>query len=101
MLRNLNSLAIAAARRTVRSVTKKNQMQILFLSLVKAFSGVVGFAQETLQIDVSDDGKAVSLRLNGSSAQRLEVTPNIIDDIIAFDEVVSISLFGTSTLGLD
>lgn len=58
-------------------------------------------AQETLQVDFSDDGKAVSLRLNGSSAKRIEVTPNIIDDILAFDEVVSLSLFGTSTTDAD
>ncbi len=84
-----------------RSVTKQNPMQTYCLSLVIAFSSVVCFAQETLQIDVSDDGKAVSLRLNGSSAKRVKVTLKIIDDILAFDEVVSLSLFGTSTTDAD
>ncbi|MFN6161035.1 MAG: hypothetical protein ACK6DC_08565 [Planctomycetota bacterium] len=76
-------------------------MQTYFLSLVIAFSGVFCFAQETLHIDVSNDGKAVSLRLNGGSGKRVEVTPKIIDDILAFDEVVSLSLFGTSTTDAD
>ncbi len=76
-------------------------MQTCLLSLVIAFGGVVCLGQETLQIDVSDEGKVVSLRLNGSSAKRVEVTPEIIDDILAFDEVVSLSLFGTSTTDAD
>ena len=76
-------------------------MKTYFLSLVLAFSGAVCFAQGTLQIDVSDAGGAVSLRLNGSSAKRIEVTPNIVDDILAFDDVVSLSLFGTSTTDAD
>ena len=76
-------------------------MQTYFLSLVIAFSGVVCFAQETLQIDVSDEGKAVSLRLNGTSGTRVVVTQDTIDDILAFDDVVSLSLFGTSTTDAD
>lgn len=36
-------------------------MQTYFLSFVLAFSGVVCFAQETLQIDVSDGGKTERL----------------------------------------
>lgn len=76
-------------------------MQTYFLSLVIAFSGVVSIAQETLQIDVFDDGKTVLLRFNGSFAKSLEVTPNLIDEILAFNEVVSCSLFGTSTTDAD
>jgi Leucine-rich repeat (LRR) protein len=76
-------------------------MQTYFLSFVITFSSVVCFAQDALQIDVSDEGKAVSMRLNGNSAKRVEVTPSIIDDILAFDEAVSLSLFGTSTKDAD
>jgi Leucine-rich repeat (LRR) protein len=76
-------------------------MQTYILSLAIAFSGIACYAQETLQIDVSDEGKAVSLRLNGNSAKRVEVTPSLIDDLLAFDEAVSLSLFGTSTTDAD
>ena len=75
-------------------------MQTYSLFLVMAFSGVFCFAQESLQTQVSDDGM-VSLRLNGSSAKRVEVTPKMIDDILAVDKVVSLSLFGTSTTDAD
>lgn len=76
-------------------------MQTYLLSFITAFSGIACFAQETLRIDVSGEGKAVSLLLNGTSLKRVEVTPSIIDDLIAFDEAVSLSLFGTSTTDAD
>ncbi len=76
-------------------------MQTSLLSFVIALSGVVCLAQDKLQIDFADDGKAVSLRLNGNSAKRVEITPSILGDILKFDEAVSLSLFGTSTTDAD
>ncbi len=84
-----------------RSVTRSFSMRIhLLLAAIVCVSSFC-MADDKLQIKVDKNGKRASLSLNGSSAKRVEVTSDIMEDILEFDDAESLSLFGTSTTDSD
>lgn len=71
-------------------------MPLRFVVTLFALLCSICHADDELKIDIVN-GKTVSLRVTGNSANRVEITPDLLEDILSFDDAESLSLFGTTT----
>ena len=64
--------------------------------VIALFSTCCCYADDRLKVEFGEDGKSVSLSIAANSPKPVEITPELIDDILAFDTAESLSLSRTA-----